>query len=101
MGRVKGVSNGPARSATSSKPEAAPFVDGFGGAEIADVLIDRIDVSDYTFQYRLEYDIHDLREAIRREGQIEPVDLTDSHPHRIIDGFRRIRAMTELGWLSV
>jgi ParB/RepB/Spo0J family partition protein len=42
-----------------------------------------------------------LRNALAREGQLEPIDLTDSDPHHIIDGFRRLAAIRELGWSTV
>lgn len=77
------------------------FVDGLHDAVIESIPIERIDVSDATFQYRLTTNTNGLRDAIAREGQLEPVDLTDSKPHRIIDGFRRALAIRELGWPTV
>jgi ParB family chromosome partitioning protein len=77
------------------------FVDGIRGAVIESIPVDEINSSDETFQYRLLTDTNGLRVAIAREGQLEPVDLADSKPYRIIDGFRRFRAIRELGWTSV
>ena len=77
------------------------FVDGLQGAAIESIPVDEIDSSDETFQYRLSTDTIGLRVAIAREGQLEPIDLADSKPYRIIDGFRRFRAIRELGWTSV
>jgi ParB/RepB/Spo0J family partition protein len=95
----------PAKSGDKSKPPAiAPhsaFVDGLRDAVIESVPLDQIDSSDMTFQYRLATDTNGLRAALAREGQLEPIDLTDSKPHRIIDGFRRFAAVRELGWPAV
>lgn len=74
------------------------FVDGLRETDVVSVPLKDIDLADTTFQYRLITRTDDLRAAIAREGQVEPVDLSDSKPHRIIDGFRRIQAIKELGW---
>jgi ParB family chromosome partitioning protein len=77
------------------------FVDGLQDAVIESIPVDEIDSSNVTFQYRFTTDTNRLRDAIAREGQLEPIDLTDSKPHRIIDGFRRLAVIRELGWPSV
>jgi ParB family chromosome partitioning protein len=38
---------------------------------------------------------------LTQEGQKEPIDLTGSKPYKIIDGFRRVGAISALGWNSV
>jgi len=87
-----------AKSKPAENESTSTFVDGLRDAVIESVPIDQIDASDVTFQYRFTTDTHGLRDAIAREGQLEPLDLTDSKPHRIIDGFRRLAAIRELGW---
>jgi len=95
----------PAKSKEKSKPTAnqspSTFIDGLRDAVIESVPIDQIDAGDVTFQYRFTTDTNGLRDPIAREGQLEPIDLTDSKPHRIIDGFRRVSAIRELGWPTV
>jgi len=89
------------KSALPANRKPSTFVDGLQGAIIESIPVDQIDSSDVTFQYRFTTDTNGLRDAIAREGQLEPLDLTDSKPHRIIDGFRRFAAMRELGWPAV
>jgi hypothetical protein len=91
----------PAKSEQNSRPEAIgsppAFVDGLRDAVIESISVEQIDSSDVTFQYRFATDTIGLRDAIAREGQLEPIDLTDSRPHRVIDGFRRLAVIRELG----
>ena len=77
------------------------FVDALHGATIADVHITDINLADTSTQFRVRTRVEDLRAAIQREGQTDPVDLFGSKPYRIIDGFRRVQAIKELGWPTV
>lgn len=65
------------------------------------VPISEIDVNDTAFQYRMSTEVPSLGLSLEREGQREPIDLGEGPPYRVIDGFRRVRAATELGWATV
>jgi ParB family chromosome partitioning protein len=90
-----------AKSKSAENESTSTFVDGLQDAVIESIPVDNIDASDVTFQYRFTTDTNGLRDAIAREGQLEPIDLTDSNPHLVIDGFRRLAAIRELGWPAV
>ncbi len=68
---------------------------------VEDVPLEAINHIDRTFQCRLETSLDDLKQSLAQEGQRAPVDLLAGPPHRIIDGFRRIGAIQELGWPTV
>lgn len=87
--------------AATAPTVAAPFVDELNGDSIVDVPLADINVDDVTFQYRPGVRTDDLRSALVREGQTEPIDLYGEKPHRIVDGVRRVHAIRELGWPSV
>lgn len=86
---------------SSSVPPVRPVQAHIGIARVQDVLVDSIDVSDLTFQYRIRVTVTDLRDSLAREGQQEPVHLLASSPHRVVDGFRRLEAIRLLGWRTV
>jgi len=96
----KGSAVAAARAAESSR-EAVPFVEGISGATIVDVPVTEINLDDTTYQYRLTVRTRDLKNALTREGQVEPVDLRGSKPYQIVDGFRRVQAIRKLGWPTV
>jgi ParB/RepB/Spo0J family partition protein len=84
-----------------------PFVEGLKDGEIREIPLEHVDLSDTTFQYRLNSSIADLTASLGQEGQKEPVDLlrgrsNGSQPtYRIVDGFRRVEALGDLGWTTV
>jgi ParB/RepB/Spo0J family partition protein len=66
------------------------------------VRLSQIDASDTRFQFRICSAADDLVSSISSEGLHTPVVLLgNSVPYRIIDGFRRIEAVTRLGWYEV
>jgi ParB/RepB/Spo0J family partition protein len=66
------------------------------------VPLQQIDRSDLRFQHRLFASSEDLVESIREHGQRTPVHLAGREaPYTVVDGFRRIDAMTQLGRDSV
>jgi ParB/RepB/Spo0J family partition protein len=90
-----------AQSATSDRIGSHPFVEGLQATAILDISMKDIDHENSDLQYRTTTAIDDLTASIVREGQHEPIDVTDSKPHRIIDGFRRVQAIADLGWPTV
>jgi ParB family chromosome partitioning protein len=92
--------NGPSRP-------AVPFVDGLKNSVMQEIALEEINTTDTTFQYRLSSTVADLTVSLRREGQKEPVDLLVSkanggpRPYRVVDGFRRLAALRNLGWKTV
>ncbi len=97
-GTPSGKTNGAGGERESTSP---PYKDSLRSLEIKDVPIGALDHLDRTFQCRLEESLDDLKESLVQEGQRVPVDLFGGRPHRIIDGFRRIGAIQELGWTTV
>lgn len=83
--------------------EAIEFKDGLGGAgAIEDVLIKDIDLEDRRFQYRVREKVTDLIPSLISEGQLVPVILWGKErPFKIIDGYRRVTAISNIGWTSV
>lgn len=57
-----------------------------------------IDREDQRFQHRAVVSVDDLVESLRHQGQLTPVVLWgQAAPYIVIDGFRRIGALSELG----
>ncbi|RQV96838.1 ParB/RepB/Spo0J family partition protein [bacterium] len=66
------------------------------------VKIEDINLDDKSFQYRVSEKTANLIGSLESEGQLVPVVLWGSKPpFRIIDGFRRITAIKNIGWDSV
>jgi ParB family chromosome partitioning protein len=66
------------------------------------IPLQEIDRSDLRFQHRLFASSEDLVESIREHGQRTPVHLAGGGPpYTVVDGFRRIDAMSQLGRDSV
>lgn len=87
------------RVAKRSK-KVVPYVEGLRATEVVEVSVEDISMDD-TYQYRLSTTTADLKASLQHEGQREPVDLTGSKPYKIIDGFRRVEAIRQLGWKTV
>jgi len=81
--------------------KASPRPAGLRATEVKTVRLDAINRGDSRFQYRLNGHVANLKASLQREGQREPVDLTASEPHLVIDGYRRVQAIGELGWDTV
>jgi ParB/RepB/Spo0J family partition protein len=64
---------------------------------IFEVPLSNIDPGDLRFQMRLQTSTADVEACIRRHGQQVPITLWGRVPHIIIDGFRRVHALTALG----
>jgi ParB/RepB/Spo0J family partition protein len=61
-----------------------------------------VDAEDTRFQHRLVTSGRDLLQSLREQGQVTPILLTGAAaPFTILDGFRRVAALTELGSGSV
>jgi ParB family chromosome partitioning protein len=87
----------------SSKRAAAPkntYVEGLTTKVVVDVPIEDISPEE-VYQFRLRTTTGDLKDSLLREGQREPVDLLGAKPYKIVDGYRRIAAIRELGWKTV
>ncbi|HEX9430631.1 MAG TPA: ParB/RepB/Spo0J family partition protein [Candidatus Bathyarchaeia archaeon] len=87
--------------AKRSKKDEIPYVDGLKATEVLEVPLEDINFEDQTYQYRFSSSVGDLKGSLSLEGQKEPVDLTGAKPYKIIDGFRRVEAIRQLGWQKV
>lgn len=70
---------------------------------IEKVALDRIDIDDDTYRFRVSLRIADLLESITNHGQQMPVILRvrdGAKKLQIISGFRRLTALTKIGWPS-
>lgn len=84
-----------------AKPKAPPeFKEGLPArTTVRTVKLSDIDREDTRFQLRLTATVGDLRKSIQAEGQQVPVILWgEKPPYRIVDGFRRVQAISEIGW---
>lgn len=66
-----------------------------------EIPLEHIDQSDRRFQMRVVTRVSDIKRSLESEHQHEPVELLGPAPYRIIDGFRRCQAATELGWATI
>jgi ParB/RepB/Spo0J family partition protein len=90
------------KSTEATKPSAAETEPSQGDEVTVEVVrLENIDREDLRFQYRLGAAIADLKRSIAAEGLREPIDLLDTKPYRIIDGFRRVASISALGGKSV
>jgi ParB/RepB/Spo0J family partition protein len=70
------------------------------GTELVDLK--DIDTEDRSFQYRVTERVSDLISSISQEGQLLPVILWGQKPpFKIIDGYRRVKAIQEIEWDKV
>lgn len=70
--------------------------------KIETIAIKDIDLEDRSFQYRLFEKTTDLLPSLMQDGQLVPVILWGTKPpYKIIDGYRRVAAINNLGWPSV
>ncbi len=87
----------------AAQPFAAATQDPVG--EVQNVPLAKIEVDDVTFRFRISMRVGDLVQSIREHGQQIPVILRPLAPdvgrYQVISGFRRIRALRELGLLYV
>lgn len=86
------------RTQKTKKP--APYIEGLKVKEVVDIPVEDISPDD-SFQYRLSTTSGDLKSSLLKDGQREPIDLTGSKPHKIVDGFRRVQAIRQIGWKTV
>lgn len=67
-------------------------------AQMVNLPVADIDLSDRTFEYRLSTDCGDVRKSIEEQGQQIPIVVRgENPPYQIVCGFRRTRAIRELG----
>jgi ParB/RepB/Spo0J family partition protein len=65
---------------------------------LQEVPLGEIDRKDTRFQFRLTSAVGDLRKSLLAQGQQVPVTLWgEKPPYKIIDGFRRIEAIADIG----
>ena len=78
-----------------------PYVPVKAGAEVETIPLDKIDLDDATFKFRVNLRLGSLVDSIREGGQQFPVLLRRGQgkkKYQIISGFRRIAAIRKLGW---
>ena len=72
------------------------------GTAIRSVPLDEIDHEDGRFQFRLGATVGDLRKSLLADGQQVPVVLWGkAPPYKIVDGFRRVEALRQIGQAHV
>ena len=90
---------------TETTEEVTPYVDGLAeGYKVQNIAIDRLDFEDTELEFRVDRKIKDLVEDIGKNGQQFPIILRPyegSRKFQIVSGFRRSRAILELGWDTV
>jgi ParB family chromosome partitioning protein len=94
----------PTEKGSARRPREVPeYVEGLPArSTIRSVPLGEIDAEDTRFQFRLSPTTGDLRASIRTGGQQVPLLLWGSNPpYKIVDGFRRVAAIAEIGWDSV
>ena len=65
---------------------------------VRNVPLSNIRLADDTFQFRIDVSSRELKQSIEREGQQFPVILRGRRPpYQLICGFRRIKALQDLG----
>lgn len=91
----------PGRPPKAREPE--PFVEPIAAGSVKHLKLDRIDLEDMTFMFRASMRVGDLKESIRTEGQQLPIIVRKRKDgkYQVISGFRRTRAIKELGWDTI
>ena len=86
------------RPASEAARISALPVERTAGSRARRVGLEEIDRGDTRFQYRILVSHGDLIESLRSQGQLNPVILWGSQPpYTIVDGFRRVDAISALG----
>jgi ParB/RepB/Spo0J family partition protein len=89
---------------STDKYEEIPFVEGIPKGNVQDIKLGRLDFDNTELEFRVDHKIKDLVEDIAKNGQQFPVILRRYHGSQslqIISGFRRARAIRELGWETI
>jgi ParB/RepB/Spo0J family partition protein len=87
----------------ASPGPAADHKDGLKDVkDVETIVLADIELRDARFQYRIVTRTSDIIKSLENEGQLAPVILWGKKaPYLIIDGFRRLTAMSEMKWLDV
>ena len=88
------------RAATQGNPTQSAPAQSLS-VQVQTVALEDIDQANQMFQFRLSIQVDDLLRSLERDGLEQPVDLVGPKPYRIVDGFRRCKAASQLGWDSV
>jgi ParB family transcriptional regulator, chromosome partitioning protein len=87
------------------KAEKKPpkFVQGFEGGALKDVKLDKLRLEYHDLEFRVAPRVGDLVEDIRKNGQQFPIIVRplEDKGYEVISGYRRVRAIKELGWETV
>jgi len=78
-------------------------VTGITGGEVRMLAIAEVDQKDLTFRFRHSMQRRALRQSIEAHGQHSPIVVRPRGDERyqVVAGFRRLAAITDLGWSAV
>jgi len=83
-------------------PKPVPaFVEGLPAGEVVILPLSELNLEDHTFEFRISTRVGDLVESLQREGQQIPILVRGQVPYQVVSGFRRLRAIQQLGWSQV
>jgi len=93
-------------SSAPGSPSKVPFVEPIAaGGRVIHVDLEEIDMENEDFRFRFALRLGALRKSLARDGQQLPVVLRRVRQrgakYQIISGFRRVTAISELGWTKV
>lgn len=87
----------------SAKAKVVPeYIDGLlAGRPVEHIPLDRINLADTTYRFRVGLRVKDLVDSIKQNGQQMPVVLRrrdGEQKLQVISGFRRLTALSQIGW---
>lgn len=90
------------KGASRTSGAAPKFREGLPAGAVVEVRLADIQLEDSTFEFRVDPRTRDLERSIREKGQQFPVILRgEKLPYQLVSGFRRVRAIGNLGWEGV
>jgi ParB/RepB/Spo0J family partition protein len=87
---------------SANKEEVVEFFEGLEEDKVKTLGLDKIDLTQNEFEFRLSTRFNDLVESIKEDGQQFPVIVrvipnTTPKMYQLVSGFRRVRALDKLG----
>ena len=85
------------------KPRPPKFVQGLKEGTLEDLPLNELKLEYRDLEFRLSPRVNDLVEDIKQNGQQFPIIVRPLSPegYEVISGYRRVRAIQEIGWNTV
>lgn len=86
-----------------AEKEMPEFIQGFEGGSLRDLKLKSLALNQNDLEFRVSPRVGDLIEDIKKNGQQFPIIVRplEGRGYEVVSGYRRVRAITALGWDTV